>query len=153
MHILKSERTDSKKEVLDAGWGTGMKFANKIKSRNEKANPAILLLATMFVMYIISGLLLLLLAFLLYQLELDETAVKIAIIFIYIAAGMTGGILIGKKMKDRKFLWGLLAGGCYFLLLFIISAMVKQGFTMDPVKVITTFILCAASGMAGGMVS
>ncbi len=130
-----------------------MNMLKKTKSRNEKENPAAILVASLFVMYVLSGLLLFLLALLLYKMELGETVVKIAIILIYIVAGMTGGLIMGKRLKDRKFLWGLLVGCCYFLLLFIISAIVKQGVGLDAVKVITTMILCAASGMAGGMIS
>lgn len=139
-------------EIYVGRWNK-MNFTNKLKSRNEKENPGLILVAVLFVMYVISGILLFLLALLLYKLELSEAVVKIAVIVIYLVAGVVGGLLMGKKMKDRKFLWGLLVGGCYFLLLFFISAIIKQGFSMEPVKVITTFILCAASGMAGGMIS
>lgn len=130
-----------------------MNLLKKAKSRNEKENPVTIFVAALFVMYVISGLLLFLLALLLYKMELGETVVKIAIVLIYIVAGIVGGLIMGKKLKDRKFLWGLLVGICYFLLLFVISAIVKQGLGMDPMKVITTMILCAASGMVGGMIS
>ena len=45
------------------------------------------------------------------------------------------------------------AGAIYFCILFLISVLVKQGVSMELPKVATTFILCAASGMAGGMIS
>ncbi len=130
-----------------------MNLSSKLKSRNERMSPVTSMVATLFLMYIISGVLLLLLAFLLYKMELTESVVKIAVIVIYIISGGAGGFFIGKKRKDQKFLWGLFAGAMYFVLLFLISAAVKQGFVIDPVRLGTTFILCAASGMAGGMVS
>lgn len=130
-----------------------MNLNNKMKSRDAKSNPAVAVFTAVFVMFIISGLLLLLLALLLYKMELSESVVKIGIIVIYVLSGVAGGFLMGKIMKEQKFLWGLAAGAIYFILLFLISALVKGGFDMELTKVITTMILCGASGMAGGMIS
>ena len=135
-----------------------MSLSNKLRTRNEKVNPVTAMVAVLFLMYIISGLLLLFLALLLYQMQLSESVVKIVVIMIYVLSGASGGFFIGKRMKDQKFLWGLFAGVVYFVLLFLISLIVKQGVSPDsamiePVKLVTTLILCAASGMAGGMVS
>lgn len=135
-----------------------MSLSNKLRTRNEKANPVTSMVAALFLMYIISGLLLLFLALLLYQMQLSESVVKIVVIMIYVLSGASGGFFIGKRMKDQKFMWGLLAGAMYFVLLFLISLIVKQGASPDsaiiePVKLVTTLILCSASGMAGGMVS
>ena len=98
-------------------------------------------------------LLLLLLAMLLYKMELEESAVRIGIIAIYVVAGIAGGFLMGKIMREQKYLWGLAAGAIYFVLLFAVSVAVKGGFDLDMTRVLTTMILCGASGMAGGMIS
>lgn len=118
-----------------------------------KGKPVKVLLVTEFVMFVVSALLLLLLVLLLYKAELSEAAVKTGVIVIYIITGMTGGILIGKQRKERKFLWGLAAGALYFAILFAFSVGFKQETGAEPVKAVTTLVLCAASGMAGGMVS
>lgn len=60
---------------------------------------------------------------------------------------------MGKIMREQKFLWGLAAGVLYFAILFVVSMLFKGGIDVEPTKLVTTFILCAASGMAGGMVS
>ena len=130
-----------------------MSLQNKLKSRNEKENPGIAIIAALLIMYILSGILLLLLAFLLFKMELSEMFVKAAVIVIYVAAGLVGGIFVGKRLKDRKFLWGLLTGSIYFLLLVIFSAFFSRGFQIEIDKVITTWILCGASAMVGGMIS
>ncbi len=130
-----------------------MSLQNKFKSRNEKENPTIAIVAALLIMYILSGILLLLLAFLLFKMELSEMFIKAAVIVIYIVTGLVGGIFVGKRLKDRKFLWGLLTGSIYFLLLVIISALMQQGFQIEADKVITTWIICGASAMAGGMIS
>lgn len=134
-----------------------MKVNQRLKSRNEKANPGVMLSVTLAVMFVISGVLLLLLAWGLYQLDLSEAVVKIGVIAIYIAACFLGGFLIGRWVQDKKYLWGLLAGALYFLLLFVVSILLKKGMgevaLEEPVRIFTTFALCTASAMAGGMFS
>ena len=118
-----------------------------------KEKPVKILIAVEFVMLVISALLLLLLALLLYKAELSEAVVKTGVIVIYVLTGVAGGFLIGKKRKEKKFLWGLAAGMIYFAILFLFSVIMKQGMKTEPVKALTTLILCSASGMAGGMIS
>lgn len=134
-----------------------MKLGSRIRPRNEKKNPATVLGITLIVMYLISGVMLLLLAVLLYYLELSEQTIRIGVIVVYVVSGVAGGFLIGKQMKDKKYLWGLIAGGSYFALLFVLSLLVKSGMSetlaFDAVRILTTFVLCAVSGMAGGMIS
>lgn len=130
-----------------------MRAGLKLKARDAKENPAKVLAVVLFIMFIISGLLLLLLALLLYRLELSEAVVKVAVIIIYIVTGMSGGILMGKKIKDKKFLWGFLAGTVYFGILFVVSLAVKGGTGIEPVKMVTTWVLCTCAGTAGGMIS
>ena len=134
-----------------------MKLNQRLKPRNENANPVVNLALTLVVMYVISGGLLLLLSMGLYRMDLSEAVVRIGIVAIYIAAGFSGGLFIGKKMQDKKYLWGLISGALYFLLLFLVSLILKSGmseeFIIEPVKILTTLILCAVSAMAGGMFS
>ncbi len=130
-----------------------MNLKHKMKSRDAKSNPVTAVCAAVFVMFIISGLLLLLLALLLYKMELEESVVRIGIIVIYVLAGIAGGFLTGKIMREQKYLWGLAAGMIYFVLLFAVSAAVRGGFDLDLTRAATTMILCGASGMAGGMIS
>ena len=130
-----------------------MSLQNKLKSRNEKENPTAAVIAALLIMYILSGILLVLLALILFKMEPGEMFIKAGVIVIYVVTGVIGGFFVGKRLKDRKFLWGLLTGSIYFLLLVVFSALLKQGFQMEVDKVITTWILCGASAMAGGMIS
>ena len=134
-----------------------MNLGKRIKVRNEKKNPITVMAKCLILMYVISGFLLFLLALLLYNLELSEATVKIGIIVTYILSGFAGGILLGKQMQDKKYLWGLLNGCIYFVLLFFVSLIVRLGMgeavEVEPVRILTTLILCAVSGMAGGMLS
>ena len=123
----------------------------------RKKKPASAICITLIVMYAISGILLLFLALLLYNFELSEETVRIGVIVIYIVSGFAGGFLIGRWIQDKKYLWGLMVGGVYYLLLFALSVAIKQGMgealEFDAVRMLTTLVLCAVSSMAGGMIS
>ena len=92
-------------------------------------------LSTLLIMYILTGVALFVLAFLLYKMELTENIVTIGITAIYVVSGLLGGIIIGKRMKTRRFLWGIIMGAAYFLLLLIGSALLNRGLTSDMLHI------------------
>ena len=108
-------------------------------------------LKSLLVSYILTGVLLLLLAVALYKLELNEKAVSAAIVAIYIVSTLIGGIIIGKFARVRRYLWGLGLGIGYFALLLLITLGVYRTLNGDAANLVTTFVLCAGGGMAGGM--
>ena len=112
--------------------------------------PVLVILVTM---YIITGMLLLLLAFLMYKVNLTEPVVNGAIIVIYIIAGFFGGFLIGKKTGVKKYLWGLLMGALYYGVLILVGLLLHQGLGAEPVHLLSTMVLCLLSATAGGMLS
>ncbi len=118
-----------------------------------KSFPAVFLLKTLLFSYILTGVLLALLAFFLYKLGLGEKAVSVAIIVIYVACTFFAGLIAGKKLKSRRFLWGLLMGGAYFLVLALGSLVAGGGDMGVGNSFFTTLVLCAGGGMLGGMIS
>lgn len=119
----------------------------------QKDTRVLWMLKALLVAYVITGILLLLLAMALYRLELNEKSVSAAVIAIYVLSTLVGGIVIGKLAKVRRFLWGLGLGSAYFLLLLLITLGVYHTLTGDGIHLLTTFILCAAGGMSGAMIS
>ena len=105
----------------------------------------------LLVMYILTGILLFILV--LYKMELSEAAVNISIIISYIVVGFVGGFIIGKIKKSRKYLWGAVMGLLYFAVLLIVSLILKKGLDSGMQHILTTLILCTASGTVGGMLS
>lgn len=103
--------------------------------------------------YIVTGIMLLVLTVLLYKVGLSEENVNAGIILIYVISTFAGGFVIGKMTGMRKFLWGLLAGILYFVLLLLISLGVYHTLQSEPVSLLTTFLLCAGGGMLGGMIA
>lgn len=108
---------------------------------------------SLFASYLLAAILLILLAFLLYQFHLKESQVGIAVTAIYVITCFIGGMLMGKGMKQRRFFWGFLLGAMYFAILFAASYFMGKGLPMDMGQVVRTFIICAASGTIGGMLS
>ena len=111
------------------------------------------MLKSLLCAYIISGILLLLLAFLLYKLNLDEGKVAAGIIMIYVVSTFAGGFIVGKLSGVRKFLWGLTCGILYFGLLLLVSLAIYRSLQGNGANVLTTFLPRAGGGMLGGMVS
>ena len=124
---------------------------NKLQVKSH--DKLIKLLKALFCSYLLTGILLLLLAFLLYQFRLKERQIDIGIIVIYVLSTFVGGFLSGKWMKVRKFLWGMLTGMLYFLLLFVVSFAVYKTIQQNGISLLTTFALCVGGGMIGGMIS
>ena len=123
------------------------------RNSDKEGIPAAFLLKSLLFSYILTGVLLAVLAFLLYKMGLDEKIVSIAIIVIYVAATFFGGFVTGKKMGSRRFWWGLVMGGAYFLILTVVSLCVGKGNIQIGNSFFTTFALCAGGGMLGGMLS
>lgn len=103
--------------------------------------------------YLLTIILLLLLAFLVFQFNLASGIVNVIIVCIYILTCFLGGLRLGKKVEEKRFLWGLALGLCYIALLILISAIVNHGITITSTSNITALILCLGGGMLGGMVS
>ena len=119
----------------------------------QKDSKVMWVLKSLLASYVITGILLVLLAAALYKFELNEKMVSAAIIAIYVVATLIGGIMIGKYAKTRRFVWGLRLGIGYFALLLLITLGVYHSLNGNGDNLITTFILCAGGGMVGGMIS
>ena len=129
-----------------------MKRMSGSRSSGDGAVPVLFLLKCLLFSYILTAILLMLLALLLYKVGLPEGIVSIAISAIYVVATFVAGLIVGKKLKTRKFLWGMLMGVVYFVVLAVISLLVNQSVGELGNSFLTTLTLCAAGGTLGGMV-
>lgn len=103
--------------------------------------------------YVLTGILLAILTVLLYQFHLSEGQVSAGIIGIYVVTNFGAGFLLGKLVKEKKYLWGLLLGFLYYLLLFLVSLGIYHSVKNGVSQVVIAFLVCSGSGMLGGMVS
>jgi len=123
---------------------------DKILHQNEKM---LALLKGLLISYAITALLLLLMAFLMLKLDLPGMVISGGINMAYIVSGFAGGFLIGRKVEQKKFLWGLLMGVCYFVVLMLISVAMNSSSPLPIGSLLTVLMICGMSGMLGGMVS
>lgn len=93
------------------------------------------------------------LAFLLLMFQISEDMVDIGIIIIYILACLGTGIIIGKRTKMKKFFWGMIAGGMYFLVMLIMSVILHNSLGGEGRDLVTVFLICVGGGTIGGMIS
>ena len=99
------------------------------------------ILKSLLFSYAVTGAFLLLLAFLLFQFDLGEKPV------------FSGGFMSGKILRKDKYLWGILVGAFYYLLLITVSFVVQGKWDMSLVHAVTTFFMCLGGGALGGMLS
>lgn len=133
--------------------GDLMRNEEKKISRTGTGNQISQILKSLLCAYVLTGILLLILAGLLYKLNLDEGKVTAGIIVIYVLSTFAGGFIAGKLLKERKFLWGLTVGILYFGLLLLVSLGLYRSLQGGGADIMTTFLMCAGGGMLGGMVS
>ena len=109
------------------------------------------ILSTLLVMYIVTGMLLFVMAFLLYQFQLEEVFVEVGVMVIYVAASLLGGFVLNRRMKAPCGYWGLLLGSVYFLVLLIGSMLMNGGFPKEWLKLLSVWLMCGCASMLGGM--
>lgn len=110
-------------------------------------------LRSLLMAYGLTGILLLFLAFLLFQFELGDGAAAAGIIFIYVASCLAGGFMAGKIMRKNRYLWGILTGLSYYVLLLLVSFLAQGKWDMTFTHAVTTFFMCLGGGAIGGMLS
>lgn len=111
------------------------------------------MLKALFVAYILTSIILFIMALLLYKLEPSNGVISVGIVFSYIFSSFVGGFMIGKKVTEKQFLWGILLGVLYFFVLFCISCLLNKDIFGQMGSVITVFFMCSLGGMLGGMIS
>lgn len=102
---------------------------------------------------LVTVVLLLLLAFGMPKLQPEAGIMQVGIFATYVLSCFAGGMYCGGKSQRRKFVWGLISGILYFLLLFVISRMSGVAGAFDAAGAAGALLMCAAGGMAGGMLA
>ena len=105
------------------------------------------------VMYAATAVLLFLLALLVQRLNWEADMTSIGISIVYIISCFIGGFFAGKVQKSKKFIWGILMGLAYIVIMLVITLAVKHGFHSSMSAFVTNLLLCLGSGMLGGMLS
>ena len=110
-------------------------------------------LKNLLLSYLVTLIMLLIMALLLYKVGLSEKTVSVLMIFLYIGSCFLGGFVTGKQMKVKRFLWGMMIGAGYFIILVLLSWIAGRKGVVFTHDTFTTMLLCIGGGMLGGMVS
>lgn len=84
---------------------------------------------------------------------LPDNKITIGIIVIYCLSTLISGFIAGKVKKSKKFLWGLLIGCTYFIILAILSFIISKELFSNEDMILPALISSAGGGMLGGMLS
>ena len=68
----------------------------KMQNEGKRQNEIFLIIKILFAMYIVTGVILIMLAFLLYKMDLSENVINIGVILVYVISGFLGGFIIGR---------------------------------------------------------
>ena len=82
-----------------------------------------------------------------------DDEISAAVTVIYLGSAFLGGRIAGRRTENKKYLWGLLAGMCYFAVLFLLTLILKRNIDPSSIQTITTACLCMGGGMLGGMLA
>ena len=107
----------------------------------------------LLLMYVVTAMLLFLLAVLVQRFNWDNNAISIGISTVYVISCFIGGFFVGKVQQNKKFIWGILIGLAYVIIMLVITLVVKHGFHSTVSAFVTNLLLCLGSGMLGGMLS
>ncbi|HEX3076998.1 MAG TPA: TIGR04086 family membrane protein, partial [Lachnospiraceae bacterium] len=64
-----------------------------------------------------------------------------------------GGFFLGKKVESRRFLWGIILGVIYFVIILVISLVMNKASFGSAGSVMSVMGMCMLGGMLGGMIS
>ncbi|MGN0334438.1 MAG: TIGR04086 family membrane protein [Lachnospiraceae bacterium] len=121
----------------------------KVKNTNKKMES---IAKVLFASGIATAVLLLIFALIAWSFDLSGGAISAGISAVYVIACFIGGFLAGKIAGTRKFLWGLLIGAFYFVIVFGCSV-IGNPTGGSELSDLWNLLLCLGGGMLGGMVS
>lgn len=101
--------------------------------------------------YALTCVVFILFALLLTYTGLSEGSIPVVSIVCTVVAALLAGLLTAKGVKKSGLVWGLAAGLCYSVILFLIGLFLGEGFALN-MSSLTTFVLALAGGGIGGIV-
>lgn len=114
---------------------------------------AISMLKILFITYLCSALMIIVLSFVLYKFSLDSNKLSLGVILIYAISCFIGGFMSGRVSENKKYLWGIICGLTYVVILIILSFLINGNISMSLKNVLLQLGICTGSSMIGGMLA
>ena len=102
---------------------------------------------------IFTVLVLLLTALLMYKADVSMETAGYILMLAYIGAPFLGALYLGKKVVEKRYLWGLVVGVCYFLLFLVFSLSMGGIEQLHWVAQVRVLLMALVGGVLGGMLS
>lgn len=118
-----------------------------------KKNAIVSFVVVLGGMYLLSAIILAVLAGILWKMDANSRMVSGAVIVVYVMVNFLGGFLIGWIQGKQKLLWGCLLGGCYFGILILAGVWVMGTELSGNSWIFSGAMICAVTGMLGGMLA
>lgn len=119
----------------------------------ERQSKGTVLVKALFISYVVTGIILLILAFIMYKAEPPNMFISAGVVFAYIFSAFVGGMIVGKRTQEKRFLWGIISGVLYFSIIFAVSILMNKDIVSQLGSTVIVFITCGFGGMLGGMLS
>lgn len=103
------------------------------------------------VSFVLTALLLVVVAFVLYQTKASVEHMGGAILLVYAIASFVGGMIFSAQKDSRHYLMGGLFGLAYFIIIYGVSAVWNKSISVMFPAMLTTLLVCVLAGMLGGM--
>ena len=107
----------------------------------------------LIISYLITVVLLFIIAVIVYKVGISDTVLNGLITAVYILATFLGGLITGKKVQEKKFVWGSLYGLIYILIAIALSLAIGGGEGLAMVPGVVKCVMCIAGGMLGAMLA
>lgn len=101
------------------------------------------------VTYVLTGVMLLLLALGLYKFNLSNWQITAGIVVTYALSAFLGGYALARKERTRRLLWGMAFGVVYFAILAVASLIMNKGLAMDQGAALRAVLICVGAGAIG----
>lgn len=100
---------------------------------------------------VLTAILLVVVAFVLYQTKASVEHIGGALLLVYAAASFAGGMIFAAQKDSRHYLMGGLFGLAYFVIIYGVSAVWNKSLSGMFPAMLTTLLVCVLAGMLGGM--
>lgn len=103
--------------------------------------------------FILTALFMLIFAGIMLIAGLSGMGISIMVILLSIIPVFVSGFYLGKKVEEKKYLWGMILAAAFFMIYLGIAVIFQADHTLLFGSYLKTFIIMLISGMLGGMLS
>ena len=120
--------------------------------RMNQKGKAVKMVKSLIVAYVLTAIVLLILAFAMYKFKMSMAGANGGILFTYVVSCLIGGFIFSGCLAEKRYLGGGLLGVVYFVVVYCVSAIWNHSIAGQMPGMLTAFLICVFSGMLGGMI-